>query len=300
MFDCLIVGAGPAGLTAGIYLQRFRRSVIIVDSGGSRAKKIRLSNNYPGFPEGVNGEELLGLLRQQLERFGGTVREGTVTSVKKISEQFFSAEYDGQTVHAKTILLATGVVDIEPNLPGYNALRNSDLIRYCPVCDGFEHTDQRIGILGRGQHGVRECEFIKTFSDNVCFICMDTAQNKILEANQDLRAANIAVLAGFGSDLRISGTKDQVIYLDTADGASHEFDVLYCALGCHVRSDIALDLGAAHDEHQCLAVDSKLATSVPGLYAAGDIVSGLDQIAVATGQAAIASTAIHNRLRSAQ
>jgi thioredoxin reductase (NADPH) len=299
MFDCLIIGAGPAGLTAGIYLRRFHRSVIIVDSGLSRARKIHLSNNYPGFPEGVNGTELLALLRQQLERFDGTVTEGSITSLKKMSHQLFTAEFAGQTVTARTVLLATGVVDIEPDLPGYRSIRNSDLVRFCPVCDGFEHTDQRIGIIGKGQHGVRECEFIRNFSDHVSFICLETEPGKILEANRRLREANITVLAGIGSTLKAGNAAGELVYLNTADGTSHEFDVVYCALGSRVRSHLALQLGAAHDDQKCLTVDAKLATSVPGFYAAGDVVSGLDQIAVATGQAAIAATAIHNRLRDA-
>lgn len=295
ILDCIIIGGGPAGLTAGIYLRRFRRSILILDSGASRARRIPLSNNYPGFPQGINGEQLLRLLRQQLERFDGVTTAGTVTALRTLSGQLFSVELADRTLTAKTILLATGVVDIEPDLPGYQDIK--DAIRFCPICDGFEFTNQRIGIIGTGWHGVRECEFIKNFSSRLSFICLEKRLEQILQVRQHLRDTNIEVLAASDSRLYGRGSADGCIYLETADGKSHEFDVIYCALGYQVRSGLAIDLGAACDEQACLVVSKHLETSIPGLYAAGDVVSGLDQLAVAAGQAAIAATAIHNRLR---
>ena len=297
MIDCLIIGAGPAGLTAGIYLRRFHRAVVIVDSGQSRAKKIPLSNNYPGFPEGINGRRFLTLLRQQLEKFGGSIMEGMVTSVKKISDDEFSAEVDGKAMSAKTILFATGVVDIEPDLSGYEDIKDSGLVRFCPICDGFEFTDHRIGIIGNGQHGVRECEFIRNFSDRLSYITLESQTKKTVKAAQNLRRANINLLNGSGARL-YAGAENKNVYFESADGTVHEFDIIYCALGSQVRSTLALDLGAVHDENKNLVVNEHLETSIKGFFAAGDVVSSLDQLAVATGQAAIASTAIHNRLNS--
>ena len=296
MIDCLIVGAGPAGLTAGIYLRRFHRSVCIVDSGHSRAARIPLSHNYPGFPDGVNGKELLELLRCQLEKFGGSITQATVTSLKKTSNDEFVAEFAGQTVTAKTVLLATGIVDIEPDLSGYDTIKSSELVRFCPICDGFEFTDQRIAIIGRGQHGVRECEFIKNYSSRLSFISLD-GEDEINDAMHKLRGADIQVVKGRGGRIRCNEEQLKNVVIETADGALHEFDIIYCALGSTVRSSLAVDLGADHDEQQCLVVNEQLETSISGFYAAGDVVSSLDQLAVATGQAAIASTAIHNRLR---
>jgi thioredoxin reductase (NADPH) len=224
MLDCLIVGAGPAGLTAAIYLQRFHRSICIVDNNRSRAGKIPLSHNYPGFPDGVGGEELLRLLNEQLAKFGGAVAQGTVANLQKSADGNFNADVDGRRIVAKTVLLAAGVVDIEPDIAGYERIKDTGLIRFCPICDGFEFTDDRIGVIGRDAHG---------------------------------------------------------------------------ALGCQVRSSLATGLGARHDEQDCLIVNQHLETNIPGFFAAGDVVSSLHQLAVATGQAAIASTAIHNRLRDA-
>jgi thioredoxin reductase (NADPH) len=275
MFDCLIVGAGPAGLTAAIYLQRFLRSICVVDSNESRANKIPLSRNYPGFPEGINGKELLALLRTQLAEVGGAVTRGTVTRLQRTSEGHFSAECADRKVEARTVLLATGVIDVEPDIAGYELVKDSGLIRFCPVCDGYEFTDERVGVIGTGAHGRRECDFIRGFSERVTYVALDAGPKPV------------RIACDHGS-----------IGIELADGSSKRFDVVYCALGCKVRSTLALDLGASHDEQNCCIVNAHQETSVEGLFAAGDVVSGLDQLAVAAGQAAIAATAIHNRLRN--
>jgi thioredoxin reductase (NADPH) len=274
VFDCLIVGAGPAGLTAAIYLRRFLRSICIVDSNQSRAQRIPLSRNYPGFPNGINGKELLALLRTQLGEFGGTVTEGVATNLRRAADGSFTADVAGRTVAARTVLLATGVVDVEPDLAGYEQVKDSGLIRFCPVCDGFEFADQRVGIIGTGAHGMREFEFIRDFSERVTYLGLDCGVKPVRIMNDH---------GGIGIELE--------------DGSVQRFDVVYCALGCKVRSTLAVELGAQHDEHGCFIVSAHQETNIEGLYAAGDVVSGLDQLAVAAGHAAIAATAIHNRLR---
>ena len=277
MFDCLILGGGPAGLTAAIYLQRFRRNICLVDNGQSRARKIPLSRNYPGFPDGINGNQLLALLKRQLRNVGGSPTRGTVTALQWHADGF-RAECGDRTLTARTVLLATGIVDVEPELAGYERLRDTGVVRFCPVCDGFEYRDERIAIIGSGAHGQREYDFIRNYSEHVSYF--------------DLTAEPGAI--------RSLGYQEEKggVWIELANGAREDFDVLYCALGTQVRSAPALALGAEHDEHGCLKVDAHCETSVSGLFAAGDVVAGLDQIAVATGQAAIAATAIHNRLRS--
>jgi thioredoxin reductase (NADPH) len=278
VLDCLIIGAGPAGLTAAIYLQRFHRHIGVVDSGKSRARRIPLSRNYPGFPDGVNGNQLLALMKRQLRKNGGAVTKGLVTELRRIEDGSFEAHCGERTLTARTVLLATGIVDIEPQLPGFEELRDSGLVRYCPICDGHEYSGKRIAILGRGAHGMREFEFIRHFSARVTYFGLDTGAGNIRSLAYQPDCGGICV--------------------EQADGTQQDFDVLYCALGCDVRSAPALTIGADHDERGCLNVDAHCETSVSGLYAAGDVVNALDQIAVATGHAAIAATAIHNRLRA--
>lgn len=294
MVDCLIIGAGPAGLTAGVYLRRFLREVAIVDAGCSRASLIPHSHNYPGFPEGIAGPALLARLREQLRTFGGSVVPGTVTKLRKLGEQEFVAEVGNQIINARSVLLASGIEDIEPDIPGLRDLKARGLMRYCPICDGFEFRDERIGIIGIGEHGVKEARFIRNFSKHLTLIDFDAQQDLDLALEDWLHSHEVGLIQGKGRRLYISAENKPC--LEMADGSQHEFDVLYCALGSRVRSQLAVDLDAKHDGQNCLVVDDHLQTSIKGLYAAGDVVSSLDQLAVAIGQAAIAATAVHNSL----
>ncbi|SFU44984.1 NAD(P)/FAD-dependent oxidoreductase [Halomonas korlensis] len=294
LLDCLVVGAGPAGLTAGIILKRFFREVSIVDAGRSRASLIPLSHNYPGFPEGISGNDLLARLREQLDINGGSVVEGAVRRLERDHDGHFIAETDDARLYARTVLLATGVVDIEPELEGFEAIRDKGLIRYCPICDGAEFTNERIGIIAQGEHGVSECLFIKRFSANLTMISPDGDCQ--LDPVQRERLAREKVDLIEEQARRLYLDDDQVVHLEMATGEDHEFDVLYCALGTRVRSTLGKELGARHTPNGNLIVNKHMQTGIEGLYATGDMTNHLSQIAVATGQGAIAATAIHNRL----
>jgi thioredoxin reductase (NADPH) len=191
------------------------------------------------------------------------------------------------------VLLATGIEDIDPDVSGFDAVKQSELIRYCPICDGYEFRKQNIAVIGAGEHGVKEVRFILNYSEQLTLIDFASEHlDKTLRAWLEERQVNL--IQGEGRRFFISQEGKPCVEL--ANGDHHCFDVIYCALGSRVRSSLALELGAGHDEQSCLSVDRHLQTSVKGLYAAGDVVSSLDQLAVAIGQAAIAATAIHNDL----
>jgi thioredoxin reductase (NADPH) len=143
MLDCLIIGGGPAGLTAAIYLARYRRTALLVDSGASRAALIPASHNYPGF-KGIAGPDLLTRLREQALLYGAALESGHVTSLRQDSSDGFRVRWDGKDVCARTVLLATGLVDAHLPIDGLDAAVWSGAIRYCPICDGFEAIDRRI------------------------------------------------------------------------------------------------------------------------------------------------------------
>lgn len=280
-FDAVVVGAGPAGLTAATYLGRFRRRVLVLDGGPSRATWIPESHNTPGFPRGIGGDELLARLRDQAEEYGAVIRPGRVERLESVAAAF-RLEVGGVRFEAPTALLATGVVDRLPDIPGLEAAIRRGQVRMCPICDAYEATDAKIAVLGSGPLAQREAEFLRTYSPDVTVLVVGEAQ----DAPRD--AARIAP-----SDLRFE--HDQVV-LSRADGET-PFDYLYLALGCASQAGLACALGARQDELGNLLVDSHQMTAVEGLYAAGDVVRGLNQIAVAAGEAAIAATAMHNRLR---
>ncbi|HYE70547.1 MAG TPA: NAD(P)/FAD-dependent oxidoreductase [Aquabacterium sp.] len=293
MLDCLVIGAGPAGLVAALYLRRFRRAIRLVSLPGSRALKIERSHNVPGFPRGISGRALLQRLRQQLAMVDGTVVEAAVTRLQR-SDEGFVADLGGTSLAARTVLLATGVEDIEPALPGVDDLQRHGRLRHCPVCDGHEHLGWRIAVLGRGDHGAREALFLRRFSSHVVLFDMQ-ADDPVPEARQaQLERAGIIHVAAAPTAAHVGASGE--VRLMLTDSAVHEADVAYAALGCRPRSALAGELGAKLDERGSIVTDAHLSTCVPGLYAAGDVVSALDQIAVAHGHAAIAATAIHNSL----
>ncbi len=170
-YDALIIGGGPAGLTAAIYLARYYRRVVVVDEGHSRAKWIPLSHNHAGFPDGIAGEVLLGRMREQAEQYGATIATGRIDALEW-SVDVFVARGKGIAITARTIVLATGVENRRPamNTATHRDALDRGLLRYCPVCDGYEATGQAIGVIGADSHGVAEALFLTTYSDDVTLL----------------------------------------------------------------------------------------------------------------------------------
>ena len=291
--DCIIIGAGPAGLTAAIYLARFHLSIRMFDCGSSRAALIPRTHNHAGYPGGISGKELLARMREQAAEFGAFREESLVTAIEPLSAGF-AVRVEGRTFHARSVLLASGVVNHRPDMPDaiHNEALQRGLIRYCPICDGYEVTDRRIAVLGTGDHGAREAMFLRGYSADVTLIAPKAAHGLDEIYNAELDAAGIVRIDGPCGGFAIEGER---IVMDTAEGRM-AFDTLYPALGSRIRSELAVAAGAVADETGCLEVDSHQRTSIPGLFAAGDVAKGLDQISHAMGEAGVAATAIRNML----
>lgn len=298
ILDCLIVGGGPAGLTAALYLARFKRRFLVVDAGSPRAAWIPTSHNIPFFAEGIGGPDILARQLDHATRYGAQVLPGTVTALQKLPDCFMAVvEEKGGGSHqmrVRRVLLATGAVDIEPGLPDLPDAVQRGLVRYCPICDGYESRDRSIAVIGYGSRGLGEAVFIaRTYSDDVTLLTLGQGLKLDAEQQERVRQHGIKLVEEPIATLEIRD--DHIAALRTGSGTEHRFDVLYSALGLKYRSDLALSLGAEHDGTGALLVDEHNQTSVRGLYAAGAIVRGLDQIVVAMGHAAIAATHIHNR-----
>ena len=291
--DCLIIGGGPAGLTAAIYLARFRLRTALIDRGTSRAALIPCTNNHAGFPTGISGKELLSRMRQQAERFGAKLHEGRVEALRK-SGNIFVANTGSNSVEARTVLLATGVTNIPPRIPSqiHDEALSGGQLRYCPICDGYEAAGQRIAVIGTGSRGLKEAEFLRAYSDQVSLVAPDGPHELPAADRGRLIDIGVSLLDGPAAHFRL---RDGEIGFACAAGECW-FDTLYPALGSKIHSDLAIALGAECTEEGCIRVDSHQATSVPGLFAAGDVVLGLDQISHAMGEAGVAATAMRNRL----
>jgi thioredoxin reductase (NADPH) len=290
--DCLIIGGGPAGLLTAVYLGRYRRHVQVIDAGESRASKIPESHNYPGF-FGIGGPELLVRLRAQAEQYGAQLTSGHVTSLRKEGEMFVASSQSAD-VEAKFIVLATGLVDHCPPVDGAPADCPSDVIRFCPICDGYEATDRRVGVVGDLHSAGKKALFLRTYTKDVSVFV--TSESK--RADDTRRALEGGRLAVFDAPKKIKLDAAGHIAIETESGSVHELDAIYPALGCAVRSELATSLGASCTDTGNLIVDDHQRTTVRGLYAAGDVVTDLHQLSVAFGHAAVAATDVHNRLPS--
>jgi thioredoxin reductase (NADPH) len=289
--DCLVVGAGPAGLVAATYLARYRRRIAVVDAGASRARWIPTSHNCPGFPLGVSGTTLLARLREQAEQHGVVVTRGRIEALEQhmpgndggareraggAPRMFVARDAAGGEWRAAAVILATGIVDRLPEVEGGpDALADAieaGTLRLCAICDAYEAQDSHIAVLAPGEEARTHAAFLRTFSRNVDAIDSDVP---------------------YRLDCDAAGCR---IETDADGNASRTYDTLYPVLGGDAQSQLARTLGAAVDDEGALRTDAHQQTSVDGLYAIGDVVSALNQIAVAVGHAAIAATAVHNRL----
>lgn len=294
--DCLIIGGGPAGLTAAIYLARFHLTVRVIDGGHSRAGLIPLTRNHAGFPDGISGGDLLARMRRQASLYGARLQDGHVAGLAHDGRQFI-AEVGPSFLHAQTVLLATGVVNRRPAMmdaSSHDRALATGLLRYCAICDGYEVTDKAIAILGTGERGYNEAMFLRGYSADITLVAPEGGH--ILGPGQCAALTEAGILiAGQCTSITLSG---EHIALDI-EGATRRFDTLYPALGSDIRSELAGMLGASRTSDGCLTVDPHQRTDVPGLYAAGDVVLGLDQISHAMGEGGVAATTIRNDLAKA-
>jgi thioredoxin reductase (NADPH) len=293
-YDCLIVGGGPAGLTAAIYLARYHLKLKLIDAGKSRASLIPCTHNHAGFPDGISGRELIERMTAQAQKYGASIETGRVMRIDQL-EGLFEAHWGGGKIVARAVLIATGVRNRRPPMDGelHDEALARGLIRYCPICDGYEVTDKKVGVIGSGTHGVAEAVFLRGYTADVTLIAPDHAHDIPGPDQSRLEAMGIKAVDGPCQTLRIEGEQ---IAVDTAQG-TYSFDSVYPALGSDTHTELAEQLGARLTaETGCITVDSHQRTSVPGVYAAGDVVIGLDQISHAMGEGGVAATTIRNDL----
>jgi thioredoxin reductase (NADPH) len=294
MNDCLIIGGGPAGLTAALYLARFRLRCQIFDAGAGRASMIPRTHNFPGFADGISGSDLIARMQKQLERYG----------VTPISDRVENITYDGSifqirgadaNIEGRSVLLATGVKDVRPpfaNPKDHDAALAAGLLHYCPVCDGFEVSGKDVVVFGSGAHGVNEALFLRSFTPQVTLVCPSGSHNISPEDSERLREARVLVLDGPVLSLRL---EDGGLIFSTGQKV-YRSEAVYVAMGCKQQTDLAKGLQVTLSATGAITVDAHQRTSRPRVYAAGDVVQGLDQITSAIGQAAVAAMTIRNDL----
>jgi thioredoxin reductase (NADPH) len=266
--DCVIIGGGPSGLAAALCLARFRRSVVVIDHGNSRAQLIPKIRNLPGFPDGIAGRELLQSLHTQLNAYGVVIHPLSAVGLEKDRPGFRIRTLAGD-FRARSVILATGSRDVRPDIADHDEAVSEGLLRYCPVCDGYEVAGQRVGLMALESQAAGKLTFLQSLTDEVDLRTFKPGEVALLER----RGRGVALV-----------------------GDAAEWDTVYAALGSRPQTELGVSLNARLGEGNGIAVDVHQQTSVPGLYAIGDVVAGLDQIAVGLGQASQTACHIHAAL----
>lgn len=287
LYDCAVVGGGPAGLTAAVYLARFCRRAIVFSDGESRARWIPRTRNVPGYPHGIEGPELLERLHEHAGRYPVEIAKTRIAGLTGSRGGFVLSD-GARTWMAQFVILAAGVHDIVPDDLGVLWSHvSTGGVRLCPVCDAYELRGKRIGLLARPERARSEASFLRRYSDSLLLFTHGLDPNAYKDIAADSVFASRIAAIDQGAQVQVA----------LADGQSAVVDALYVGYGVEAHSALAAALGAECDAAGYLRVDQRQQTSVPGLYAAGDVAQSLSQISVAFGQAAIAASAINLELR---
>ena len=293
LVDCLIVGAGPAGLAAATYLARYRREVCVVDGGDSRAARIPRSRNVPGFPDGISGPRFLERIRLQSEAAGVVVCKAFVDSLA-FEDDHFLAHTQASAIRARCVLIATGCADRTPLQGLTREATWRGQVRWCPVCDGNESLDQRAVLICEPVHALGHARFLRTYTRDLAIVVAPGERPLARTDQRELRASGVDVIHATPLRVRLKAGERGVLELD--DGQVRRFDVVYPMTGGQPHAKLAVMLGARQAADGRLLVDTRQQTSVRGLYAAGDVVSSLGQVAVAVAEGAVAATSMHRLL----
>lgn len=292
MIDAVIAGGGPAGLSAALVLGRCRRRVVLIDGGAPRNASAREIHGYLS-RDGIAPDHLLRLGREELERYPSvTYRRGTVVDAERTQARFTASCADGTTMTSRALLLATGVVDQLPAIPGVDELYGKSIF-HCPLCDGWEVRDRPLAVYGRGDDALGLAIDLTTWSRDVVW-CTHGAPPS---ADQRSRAVRHAISVRQEPIVKADAAPGDSLRIGFADGVALERRALFFKTGQMERSPLAARLGCEFTAEGTVQTDEHEGTGVPGLYVAGDASHG-DQLAiVAAAEGALAAVAIHDWLR---
>ncbi|MDP2358503.1 MAG: NAD(P)/FAD-dependent oxidoreductase [Beijerinckiaceae bacterium] len=292
--DCVVVGGGPGGLTAALYLARFRRRVRVLDAGESRATWIPRTHNHPAFPGGIAGRDLLDRLRRQVDQYGSEIRVSGLVEHLEARDGVFMARVGNTIMSAANIVIATGVKDIQPPINEPLKAVREGLIRHCAVCDAYEVIDQPGAVVGADDKALSVGLFLSTYTDRIVVCSFSKPQWSEAALN---KAVKFGVRAISHPVIEVATEKDTVT-LRFSNGRAERVFAVYPALGIEAQSNLALSVGVKLHEDGRIRVDERQLTSVANCYAVGDVVTGLNQIGVAMAHGELAAVAIHSDLRA--
>jgi thioredoxin reductase (NADPH) len=275
LHDVVILGSGPAGLTAAIYTARANLKPVVVEglTAGGQLMNTTEVENYPGFPEGVQGPELMALFKQQAERFGARFVSGDASRVELGAQPLRVWADDGE-LHARAVIVATGASPRELNIPGEKEYAGRG-VSYCATCDGFFFRDQEIAIVGGGDTAMEEALFLTRFASRVTVIHRrDELRASKIMADRALNHDKIEFLWDsvaeevLGDGTKVSGVR--VRNVKTEESFDRPCGGFFVAIG-HVPNTTLFEDTLAMDEQRYLRRGAGSATEIPGVFIAGDV-----------------------------
>lgn len=264
MFDAVIIGAGPAGISAGLYLKRANKNVLILYHGESQLEKAHKIDNFYGFPLGITGKDLYINGINQAVNLGIEVKDLEVLSIQMNEKMEYTIRTSEEEFNSKVVILATGNKKLRPNIKGVELFEGSG-VSYCAICDGFFYRKKNVVVIGSGTYAISEATELKNVTPNVTIL----TNGLELNGTTDIPVVNkkIKEIVGEG---RVSGVKFM-------DDTTLDVNGVFIALGEAGGADFAKKLGI-YMEKDNIVVDENMRTNIPGVYACGNVVGGLLQI----------------------
>ncbi len=278
MYDVIVIGSGPAGITAAIYAKRRNLSILVISKGNGALQKAEKIDNYYGFENGISGKELYENGIKQAKNLGIDFIEDEVINIEYINQ--FTVETVNSKYEAKAVILATGVSRNIPNIKGIKEFEGKG-VSYCAVCDSFFYKGKDVAVLGDGNYAIHEFETLKPVASSVTIL---TNGNTMVENRDSSIEVNSKKIREFRGDTKLEEVEFE-------DNTIQNLNGVFIAMGTASSSDLARKIGA-RIENNNIVVNENMETTVPGLFACGDCTGGLLQISKAVYEGAKAGLAV--------
>lgn len=278
MYDVIVIGSGPAGITAAIYSKRRNLSILVISKGNGTLQKAEKIDNYYGFENGISGKELYVNGIKQAKNLGIDFIEDEVINIEYINQ--FTIETVNSKYEAKAVILATGVSRNVPNIKGIKEFEGKG-VSYCAVCDSFFYKGKDVAVLGDGNYAIHEFETLKPIASSVTIL---TNGNTMVENRDSSIEVNSKKIREFRGDTKLEEVEFE-------DNTIQNLNGVFIAMGTASSSDLARKIGA-RIENNNIIVNENMETTVPGLFACGDCTGGLLQISKAVYEGAKAGLAV--------
>ncbi len=286
MYDVIIIGAGPAGVSAALYAKRANKSVLVLYSGESQLEKAHMIDNYYGFPGGISGADLYNTGIAQAKELGVEVVNEEALNVAMNADMNYEVSTEGSTYEGKALVLSTGNKKVKPNIKGVDEFEGKG-ISYCAICDGFFYRKKNIAVLGNEAYALSEAEELENIAGSLVILTdgLDAPETDKYE----VITKKIKEIAG----------EQKLTKVIFEDGSELELDGLFIAQGVAGGVDFAKKLGIL-TEGDRITVNDDMSTNIPGIFSCGDVTGGLLQICKAVYQGAEAGLAAVRYLKTKQ